>query len=226
MRLKWVKKIEGKVVLLSGLSIGGDSAVIEIGGNDNPIMRNPVTNEPYIPGSSVKGKLRFLCEWNLGKIATGEIHSCTDSNCTVCRIFGRCAGDSRTSKVGPARIIVRDSYLTEESRKKLKELREINGIDAEIKYETSINRITSMASPRSKERVPAGIEFELCILYKVFDMDDGGKADEENFKELLKTLKLLSLDGLGGGVSRGSGQIRFELKVDGQEIDLEGIALS
>lgn len=220
MRLLKIKRIEGRIILLSGLSIGGDSAIIEIGENDNPILRNPLSNEPYIPGSSIKGKMRYLCEWYLGKVDNGEVHSCSDSNCTVCRIFGRSAGDSKVSRSGPTRVIVRDSYLTRESRRKLKELRETKGTDTEIKYENTINRITSMSSPRNMERVPAGTEFNCSILYKVFDMEDGGKVDEENFKQLLTALKLLTIDGLGGGVSRGSGHIKLSVKVDGEEIDI------
>lgn len=220
MRLLKIKRIEGRIILLSGLSIGGDSAVIEIGGNDNTILRNPVTNEPYIPGSSIKGKMRYLCEWYLGKVDKGEVHSCSDSNCPVCRIFGRSSDDSKVSRSGPTRVIVRDSYLTRESRKKLRELKETKGTDTEIKYENSINRITSMSSPRNMERVPAGTEFIFSILYKVFDMEDDGKVDEENFKQLLTALKLLTIDGLGGGVSRGSGHIKLSVKVDGEEIDI------
>ncbi|SHH49161.1 type III-A CRISPR-associated RAMP protein Csm3 [Tepidibacter thalassicus] len=224
MKLKGIKQIKGKIILLSGMAIGGNAANIEIGGNDNPIIRNPFTNEPYIPGSSIKGKLRTLTEWNLGKVENdGAIHSCKEKYCPVCTIFGRSAVDSREAQSGPTRLIVRDAYLTDDSKKDLEELRKKTGTDTEMKYENSINRITSIAVPRNIERVPAGIEFEFEMSYKIFDLDDGGKLDEQNFENVLKGLKLLSLDGIGGGVSRGNGHIKLEVYVDGQKIDIENI---
>lgn len=225
MKLKGIKEIKGIITLLSGMSIGGNPSNIEIGGNDNPIIRNPITNEPYIPGSSIKGKIRSLTEWNLGKIDDGSVHSCNEINCQVCNVFGRSASNSKIAKSAPTRLVVRDAYLTEESKKILKKLREDKGIDTEIKYENSINRITSVATPRNIERVPAGVQFELNMSYKVFDLDDEGKMDEENFNEVLKGLKLLSLDGIGGGISRGNGHIKLEINVDGENIDIEKIKL-
>ncbi len=224
MRLKTIKQINGKITLLSGMAIGGNSANIEIGGNDNPIIRNPFNKEPYIPGSSIKGKVRSLTEWYLGKVdIRGNVHSCSDKNCAICNIFGRSANDSKLTLSGPTRLIVRDAYLSEESKEKLKKLRETTGSDTEMKYENSINRVTSAAMPRNLERVPAGIEFEFNMSYKVFDMDDGGKNDERNFNEILKGLKLLSLDGIGGGVSRGNGHIKLEVKVDNEVVNIDDI---
>lgn len=55
-------KIEGKILLLSGLHIGGSDAGVKIGGIDTPIIKNPISGLPYIPGSSLKGKIRFLLE--------------------------------------------------------------------------------------------------------------------------------------------------------------------
>ena len=91
------------------------------------------------------------------------------------------------------------------------------GFDTEWKYENNINRLTSKATPRNSERVPAGVKFEFSIYYKVLDMNDNGKLDEELFeKVVLKGLKALLIDGIGGGVSRGNGQIKFnKLDVDG-----------
>lgn len=224
MRLKTIKQINGKIILLSGMAIGGNSATIEIGGNDNPIIRNPFNKEPYIPGSSIKGKIRALTEWSTGKVdSQGKVHSCANSDCVVCNVFGRSANDSKDALSGPTRLIVRDAYLTEESKEVLKKLRETTGSDTEMKYENSINRVTSAAMPRNLERVPAGIEFEFNMSYKIFDMNDGGKIDEKNFGQVLKGLKLLSLDGIGGGVSRGNGHIKLEIKVDNEVIDIESI---
>lgn len=178
-----------------------------------------MNNEPYIPGSSLKGKMRMFMEWLEGKIdESGNVHSCKDINCPICRVFGRGAGDSEVAKSGPTRISVKDAYLTQESREILEKLREKVGFDTEWKYENNINRLTSKATPRNSERVPAGIKFEFSISYKVLDMNDGGKVDEELFeKVVLKGLKSLLIDGIGGGVSRGNGQIKFtKLDIDGK----------
>lgn len=57
-KLVEIYKISGQIKLETGLHIGGDEGVIEIGGNDNPIVRDISTGNPYIPGSSLKGKMR------------------------------------------------------------------------------------------------------------------------------------------------------------------------
>lgn len=222
MKLKKVKKIDGVIELLTGTRVGGSSDIIEIGGNDAPIVRNPLSKEPYIPGSSVKGKMRMAMEWIEGKIEeSGNVHSCQDENCPICRVFGRGAGDSRDKEIGkfgPTRIIVRDAYLTQESKEELEKLRERVGLDTEWKYENNINRLTSKATPRNSERIPAGVKFEFSIYYKILDMDDDGSLDEELFeKVVLRGLKFLLIEGIGGGVSRGNGQIKFsKLDVDGE----------
>jgi CRISPR type III-A-associated RAMP protein Csm3 len=54
--------ITGGIRLVTGLHIGGAAAGLDIGGVDNPIIRHPVTREPYIPGSSLRGKIRALLE--------------------------------------------------------------------------------------------------------------------------------------------------------------------
>lgn len=218
MKLKNIKTITGIIELVTGTRVGGSSDVIEIGGNDSPIVRNPLTKEPYIPGSSLKGKMRMLIEWIEGKIEeSGDVHNCTETNCPVCRIFGRSAEKSEVAKSGPTRISVKDAYLTDESRDRLENLKETVGLDTEWKYENNINRLTSKATPRNSERVPAGTKFNFSISYKIFDMNDNGKLDEEYFeKVVLKGLKALLIEGIGGGVSRGNGQIKFiELNVDG-----------
>jgi len=221
MRLIEFKDIVGTVRLKTGLRVGGSTDTIEIGGNDSPVIRNPRTGEVYIPGSSIKGKMRYLTEWLEGKIDTsGNVHSCNDPKCPVCRVFGRSASHSKSCLSGPTRIIVRDAYLVEESRQELKELKSKTGSDTEIKYENNINRLTSEANPRNNERVPAGTKFTFNISYKVMDIDDDGHVDMEYYETVvLKGIKALLLEGLGGGVSRGNGQIEFlELTSNGESI--------
>lgn len=218
MRIKSIKNIEGTFELITGTRVGGSSDIIEIGGNDSPIIRNPLTKELYIPGSSIKGKMRMLIEWLEGKIEkSGKVHSCAVKECPVCRVFGRGAKESGEAMAGMTRISVKDAFLTDESREELIKLRDRIGIDTEWKYENNINRLTSEATPRNSERIPAGVKFNFTMSYKVFDFDDDGEVDEDLFEEIVvKALKGLELEGIGGGVSRGNGQIKFvKLNVDG-----------
>lgn len=220
MKLLGIKEVKCRIKLLTGMRVGGNNDIIEIGGNDSPIIRNPLTKEPYIPGSSIKGKMRMFMEWIEGKInEKGDVHSCQEEKCPICRTFGRGAKDSEKAKSGPTRISIKDAYLTEESKIKLDKLRDRTGRDSEWKYENVINRLSSAATPRNSERVPAGTEFEFSISYKILDLDDNGKTDENYFEEVvLKGLKAILLEGIGGGVSRGNGQFEFvELTVDGED---------
>lgn len=221
MKLLKYKKISGTITCLTGLHIGGSSEKIEIGGVDNPIIRNPVDDFPYIPGSSIKGKMRALLEWKLDKVEpNGEVHGsnknkpCRDKDCPICCIFGSSAGQE--TDTGPTRLIVRDAKLTDTSKEMLKKLKEEKGLPyAEEKYENTINRITAEANPRQMERVPAGTQFEFEMIYRIFDENnDGGKKDEDLFKNVELGLELLQQDYLGGSGSRGYGKIKIEYKIE------------
>ncbi len=218
IRLLGYYKIRGTIVCETGLHIGGGNDVIEIGGLDNPVIRHPVTREPYIPGSSLKGKMRSLLEMFTGAVnAKGNVHSAEDCGgsmtCPVCRIFGVSGADGST--FGPGRLIVRDARLSI-NRKGQQD----NGRTAEIKYENVINRIKGTAIPRQMERVPADTEFEFSMNYRVFSVEgDGGKGDMKLFDRVLDCLKLLENDTLGGSGSRGYGQVSFQ---DVHYTDLEG----
>ncbi|MBZ4683977.1 MAG: CRISPR-associated protein Csm3 [Fusobacteriaceae bacterium] len=219
MQLVEIKEITGIIRLLTGMSIGAGDANIEIGGNDNPIIRNPLTKEVYIPGSSIKGKIRSLSEWYHKKInSEGKVHSCNNANCQICRVFGTGA-NNKNKEIGMTRLVVRDAYLTKDSKEKLIKLKERTGSDTEWKYENTINRLDSEPMLRNIERIPAGTEFVFNMTYKVLDTNDNAKLDNEYFTEVvLRGLKLLALDGIGGGISRGNGQIEFiELKVNGDD---------
>ncbi len=208
-----IKTLKGKIKVETGLHIGAGNDVIEIGGMDNPIIRNPKTKMPYIPGSSIKGKMRSLMEWKLGKVEENNGKPCSCGKCVVCRVFGVSAANKTedkelASKRGPTRLIVRDAELSNESM----EAYDKNGVPLiEEKHENTINRITAEANPRPIERVVPGTLFDFEISYRVLDTEnDDGKKDEQNFKEVvLKSLALLQLDYLGGGGSRGNGKISF-----------------
>ncbi|WP_457566953.1 type III-A CRISPR-associated RAMP protein Csm3 [Desulfurobacterium sp.] len=230
-KLKEIIVLEGTVKLVTGLHIGAGNDEIKIGGIDNPVIRDPYTNEPYIPGSSVKGKMRFLLEWYLGKVDLnkGNPFSQNDGSLearAILKIFGASGSDSEENKIGPARASFYDLFLTDESRKLLKE--RVGTLMTEDKAEVMVNRISGTGkNPRHTERVPAGAEFKFKLVYKIFD-----EEDEKLFNYLLKGLKLLEIDGIGGSVSRGYGKIRFENLIkktlmgqDKEPVDLEKVEL-
>ena len=202
------KKISGKIVVKTGLHIGAGNEKVEIGGMDNPIIRNPLTHEPYIPGSSLKGKMRSIMEWKTGKLEKtgGKVCSCGMADCEICRVFGSANNSDSANDRGPTRLIVRDAVLTNEWKEKFK-----SGLPlVEEKNENSLNRITAEATPRPIERVVPGVEFDFEISYRVIDTGDGGKMDRDYFESVVKqSLKILQSDYLGGGGSRGNGQIEF-----------------
>lgn len=218
------KKLTGRIKLLSGLHIGGNKDNIEIGGIDNPVIKHPITGLPYIPGSSIKGKMRFLLEWKLGRLDTdkGEPHTCPKPACPICRIFGN---THKGKKYGPTRLIVNDCRLalTEEQKQQLKTN---DLVYLEDKVENRINRLTGTAEhPRHVERVPAGMVFDFGLTYKIFKIDpsdtDTDNVDEKNWDELVNALHYLQEDALGGSGSRGYGKIEFiDLKLDGKDVEL------
>jgi len=206
--IRLIKKIiyTGTITLKTGLHIGGTNSALNIGGPDKFVVRNPLNNIPYIPGSSLKGKMRSLVE-----IANGETNNGKPTNNAASRagsLFG-VSGDSESSR--PSRLIVRDSeLLTDGKAYGLKEEENIfSNTDlpyTESKTEVSIDRVTAKANPRTFERVPAGAKFKLNILLNIFEGED-----EERLKSTLKqAIKLLEDDYLGGNGSRGYGQVKFE----------------
>ena len=210
MKLKEIKFIKGKIILKTGLHIGAGGDEIKIGGIDNPVVKDPVTGFPYIPGSSIKGKVRTLLEWFTGNVnPKGNPFSTKDSNNSIARIFGN--GSNENDYLGgPTRVSFSDCKLSNAEK-----LLEKNAI-TEIKAEVSIDRVkgtASKAGPRHMERVPAGAEFDFEFSYKIFDMGDDGKIDENNLDLLLIGLKLLEMDSLGGSGSRGYGKIGIDISV-------------
>lgn len=226
MMLCSIRTITGKIRLRSGLHIGAGKDTVEIGGLDQPVVKDPLSNAPYIPGSSLKGKMRSLLETAVfmgrneetrNAVLKGRPCDCGHRSCPVCALFGahkapmQCDAD-----LGPTRMLVRDAYLSREDD----ELFKNGNLPMEIKSENSIHRVTGVAeTPRPLERVPAGICFDLNIALKVYEGDD---PSLENW--IFKGLKLVELDALGGCSSRGCGQVVFEdLAIDGKSVDLAAI---
>lgn len=211
--------LSGQLECRTGLHIG-EEGMLEIGGINNPVVKSPATGHPYIPGSSIKGKMRSLMEWNEGVVEEGEddinIHTCTDEaavDCTVCRVFGTPA--ETDAKTGPTRLSVRDAYPTNDTIELWKDLNTSLPY-TEVKSENTIDRVTSEANPRDVERVPKESEFEYELVYGVYDLDDGGKPDFENLKAVERALYLLEDSSLGGNGSRGYGKVTFH--DDGYEV--------
>ena len=204
-KLKTIIKIEGNLILKTGLHIGAGNDEIKIGGIDNPVVKNPLNSEPYIPGSSLKGKVRTLLEWYEGKVSPdGKPHYVKNGSDKITKLFGNGRNEDNYNG-GPTRVSFSDCFLTKESSKKLRE----KGALTESKYEVLIDRrtgtVNKKAGPRQTERVPAGAEFNFSLTIRIFENDD----EKELINFLLTGLKLLSLDALGGHGSRGYGRVEF-----------------
>lgn len=201
--IKLVKKIiyTGTITLKTGLHIGGTNTQLNIGGPDKFVVRNPINNIPYIPGSSLKGKMRALIEIANGETDGGKPSKNPKSN--ACALFGT-AGNVENGH--PSRLIVRDAEMDVESESC--DFSKTDLLYTESKTEVSIDRITAIANPRTFERVPAGAKFKLNMVLNVFEGED-----EAQLKATInKAIALLHDDYLGGQGSRGYGQV--EIKFD------------
>lgn len=213
MKLQKHILIEGIIKCETGLHIGGSSEGMEIGGVDLPVIKHPITKEPYIPGSSLKGKMRSELEKKYNKTPNGEPCGCGDPNCQVCKIFGPHKNTKHI--LGPTRILVRDSHFTEKTREEYTKIIKEKGIDyIEKKTENIIDRLKGTAlHPRTQERIPAGAKFDLEITLQVFDGDN----ESEMLNRIKEGLMLVQKSYLGGSGSRGYGKVKFyDMKIDGK----------
>ncbi|MBP7892733.1 MAG: type III-A CRISPR-associated RAMP protein Csm3 [Firmicutes bacterium] len=225
--------VVGKIRVLTGLHIGGAPGSLDIGGLDNSVVKDE-RGMPYIPGSSLKGKMRSLLEQYEGHLRPDRlirlveakqpirIHMCNSETCSVCTIFGRADGNRTLDEplpgqqgpnprrrsidvnvTTPTRLQVRDAYLIEDSVKPFQKYLDLDY--TEVKFENSIDRITSAANPRQTERVPRGAEFAFEMAFTVLT-----EEDKKMFSKVLTAMRLLEDDYLGGSGSRGYGKIAFE----------------
>ncbi|MGD9972654.1 MAG: type III-A CRISPR-associated RAMP protein Csm3 [Desulfatirhabdiaceae bacterium] len=216
MKLEKIMEIRGRIILKSGLRIGGGDMEMHIGGIDNPIIKHPHTQEPYIPGSSLKGKIRSLLELRSGLMPDtgGEPlsvkhlkHISNDKKKLECRqilqLFGISGSDvDDNSNIGPSRASFSDCPLDPDWKKGALQA---NWPLTEVKSENRINRIKGVAEhPRFTERVPAGAIFQFFITVKQLGPDESVLLNL-----LMEGMKLLELDALGGSGSRGYGRIQF-----------------
>jgi len=195
--------LRGDIHASSGLHIGASKDALGIGDVDLPVIRD-AQRKPYVPGSSLKGKMRS--QWEKLKGAEQNqpigkevwIHACEDRHCPVCTIYGV---TGNIAKDAPTRLTVRDITLRPESLEGTTAI-----LYSEVKWEASIDRVTSAASPRQMERVPAGAVFgPMELVFSVYTA-----ADRARFGDVLTALQLVEDDYLGGQGSRGSGKVAFE----------------
>lgn len=196
-----------KIVVRTGLHIGGSNAFSAIGAADKLVVRDPLSGLPIIPGSSLKGKLRTL----IARSICGDITKMPNWNDDAPQV-GRLFGIAQTV---PSRLQFADCFVTN-----AEQMRRV-GI-TEVKAENSIDRSTSVANPRFIERVTPGTEFAASIVYDITQESE----IMEDLQLLAKGMKLLQLDYLGGNGTRGSGRVSlrdFEIEVFGADLDQDVI---
>ena len=190
-------KFSAQIRLETGLHIGASNAFAAIGAIDSPVIKDPITNLPIIPGSSLKGKMRTL----LAKVYNEKVaEKPSDDSDVLSRLFGN--REDKRFKMG--RLIFRDAFLSNTD--------ELDSLGArsytEVKFENTIDRITAEANPRQIERAIRNSTFDFELIYEITDKNEN--QVEEDFKVIRDGLKLLELDYLGGSGSRGYGKVAFE----------------
>ena len=181
--------IQCELVVRTGLHIGGSNSFSAIGAVNNPVVRDPSTGRPIIPGSSLKGKLRTLLARSLSG-SSENLPSWNEDSPEVRRLFG----SSEPPK--HARLQFSDAFVSNADEMKAVGL-------TEVKMENSINRATAVANPRPLERVTTGTRFEVKIVYDI----ENDQEVKDDLTLLAKAMRLLQLDYLGGHGSRGSGRV-------------------
>ena len=218
--------LKGEIILKTGLHIGGSEEAVQIG-EITSIAKDPATGLPYIPGSSLKGKLRSIMETfgkrkregkeervlikrNVGTFRNPiYIHCCEDLetalNCDVCRVFGT-SGERGISENLSASLLCRDASLDLTKQ-------EIESF-IDIKTENVLDRVTAVSNPRKIERVIPGTKFDVEMVFQVFALGDDKqlffpKHLERDLQNLFTCMAILETQGLGGLSSRGYGQVKF-----------------
>lgn len=195
MALKGKIKINGSIKTISGLHIGGSQTVLEIGAVDNAIIKTS-KGEPYIPGSSLKGKLRNMLARAAGSKDVAEDMALEESESDIkyiAKLFGT-PEENKENTGAEALLKIQDCFVIDKAQ-------------LEVKMENSIKRLTGEANPRPLERVTSGNIFSLNMLMDVYE----DALLKPYFNELALAIKLLELDHLGGGGSRGNGKVKFHI---------------
>lgn len=191
-------EISGTIVLKSGMHIGTTEAFAAIGAIDSPVARDPISGLPYLPGSSLKGKMRSL----LGKAYNEKVQIKTrdEDDERITRVFG--CSKNQAGNPQPSRLIFSDAVLNNADELKALGLSSFT----EAKEENTINPLTAIANPRQIERVVRGSAFPLSMIYNVMDID----TLKEDFQTIADGLRLLGYDYIGGHGSRGYGRVEIK----------------
>lgn len=210
MKLQEKITLKGTIITHTGLHIGGAKTSMDIGGLDLPVIKTP-KGVPYIPGSSLKGKIRSL----LAK-KEGSMDIKNDSN-ILRKMFGGIEVKETKKNQEITRLIFRDAYLDEQAFTKdfPKGQVKLETDFTEIKTENTIERTTGKAKhPRTIERVPAGAIFHFEI---VLDKYDNAEA-KEILEKLKEGIQLLNQDYLGGSGTRGYGKVEMKFDEESEKI--------
>ncbi len=190
-------EISGTIELLSGMHIGGSTAFAAIGAVDSPVVRDPITNMPMLPGSSLKGKMRSL----LARMYNEKVSQPSKDNQRIVRLFGGADKDANGA-VPHGKLIFSDAFLT--NRDEL--INRGAAAETEVKFENNINRVSGVATPRQIERSIRGSEFGISLIY---EYDDKSNI-EEDLETIAEGFKLLEKDYLGGSGTRGYGRVKIK----------------
>jgi CRISPR-associated protein Csm3 len=186
--------IKGKILIITGLHIGtGGSG--GIGLVDNPVIRDPLTRRPIVPGSSLKGRLRHALEV-----------ICGNESDDVVRLFGSYVDNFDKRSFG--RLLLRDSHLSDESSATLESV-DNESLYVEIKTENRIDRARGVAEhPRQSERLPAGAIMNMEMVYNAW----GKSKISDDLQNLEMALRFVEDEYIGGCGSRGYGKVEFTLE--------------
>lgn len=113
--------IRGKIECKTGIHIGGSNEKMQIGGVDLVVIRNPANQHPYLPGSSIKGKLRHLLEYITGGVNhpfQGQLGN-VSVHPDIVRLFG---------------IGAEVTLMAEDDKEYKKELDKAKGNEDKVKY--------------------------------------------------------------------------------------------
>ena len=196
--------ITGKIKVLTGLHIGTSGDFSAIGAVDNIVIRDTVTNKPIIPGSSLKGKMRYLLARTKYNTST-ELKDIKEECQKIKRLFGSSGNKEKNETIILSRLQFCDMLLRDYGRDV-----EFDLPYTEIKYENTIDRGTGAANPRQQERVPAGSEFDFRLIYNVENTEKMEEEVKRDFENILLMFELLEDDYLGGHGTRGYGRVKFE----------------
>jgi len=199
-KLSHYLKCTSQIEILTGLHIGGPKEGLKVGGIDNPVIRNPITNQPYIPGSSLKGRFRMALEVKYADVTKESkgVGPSSDPNnkSQVVKLFGNADSNKQTEAT---RLIFRDARLSDGFEEYAQ---------GEEKIEVKMDReklAGFTGSIRRQERIPAGARFDFEVMMRVFEGDD----EKLFLSRLEEAMKIVELEFLGGSGSRGYGQVKF-----------------